>query len=572
LRKQLSSYENDNSEETKAKVQKLKLELSQAEEELAETEYEKMVSDSEKLLDNLYSEYEEILNSRLDNIDGLISDAITAINENAGTIAQALSSAAGGVGYTMSESMSGIWEEAKALDDADRATRVSQTKATIDALTTEGALLPSKAQDIITTLGAGSEAEATATLDLVNKMVANGEITKQEANRIIAALSTGDQQKVLETLNLTDQLIADGKMTQTDADAVVNALITGDAQATKNAENIIKQLVSNGNLSTKDSKTITDALNSAKDESVNVVTEYGENFGEQDTEVNDAIDGIENGIKDAIDASDEEGKKNIDDGGTKPSSKDPPKTNPPKTDPPKTQTPKASELINKGAELGKQPTKTSGDGKAKVGDKVKFVSGKYYASSDGLKPTGTKNQGKQVYITKINTASWATHPYHISTGKKLGSGDLGWLKLKQLSGYASGKKNFANDEVAWTQENGQEFIIRPSDGAILTPIAKSDSVLNAAASSNIWDMANNPADFIKNNLNLGAANAPNNSNVQNSYTQHLENITFSFPNVHSYDEMLKQMQKDKSFEKLITAMTIDRIAGRSALAKGKAIR
>lgn len=80
----------------------------------------------------------------------------------------------------------------------------------------------------------------------------------------------------------------------------------------------------------------------------------------------------------------------------------------------------------------------AGDGVPKVGDRVKYNSGKYYHSSDGLSPTGTRYQGSEVYITDINTASWAKYPYHISTGNRLYSGDLGWLKLNQISGYDTG--------------------------------------------------------------------------------------------------------------------------------------
>lgn len=217
-------------------------------------------------------------------------------------------------------------------------------------------------------------------------------------------------------------------------------------------------------------------------------------------------------------------------------------------------------------------TTTSGDGKPKIGDKVKFVSGKYYYDSQGKNPLGSKYQGKEVYITNINEKSWATHPYHISTGKKLGSGDLGWLKLNQISGYATGKKNFLSDELAWTQEAGKEFIIRPSDGAILTPLAKSDSVLSAAASSNLWDMANNPADFIRDSLGIGDISAPVGAGGTTTISQNFEQVVFSFPAVKNYEQMLSAMSRDKNFERLINAMTVDQIAGKSSLGKGKAIR
>ena len=47
---------------------------------------------------------------------------------------------------------------------------------------------------------------------------------------------------------------------------------------------------------------------------------------------------------------------------------------------------------------------------------------------------------------------------------------------------------------------------------------------------------------------------------------------FSMPNVRSYNELLTQMSQDKDFEKLILSMSVDRLAGKSSLAKGKSIR
>ena len=84
--------------------------------------------------------------------------------------------------------------------------------------------------------------------------------------------------------------------------------------------------------------------------------------------------------------------------------------------------------------------------------------------------------------------------------------------------------------------------------------------------------SNSPAEFIRDNLNFAASNIPNNSNVQSNYTQHFDNITFNMPNVKNYSELLSEMQKDSNFEKLILAMTINQVAGKSKLAKGKAIR
>ena len=77
-----------------------------------------------------------------------------------------------------------------------------------------------------------------------------------------------------------------------------------------------------------------------------------------------------------------------------------------------------------------------GDGVARIGDRVTFNSGWYYYDSNGSRPAGHQYQGKQVYIT--STAPGRAKPYHISTGPRLGNGDLGWLTLEQLRGYKTG--------------------------------------------------------------------------------------------------------------------------------------
>ena len=109
LQKQLSAYAGDNSEENRARIQKLQVEIEKASEDLDETEYDKYISDQKKLLDDLYLEYETILNMRLDDLDFLISDMINQANLNAGEINQTLWDVSESVGYTMTDQMTVIW-------------------------------------------------------------------------------------------------------------------------------------------------------------------------------------------------------------------------------------------------------------------------------------------------------------------------------------------------------------------------------------------------------------------------------------------------------------------------------
>ena len=109
LQKQLAAYSGDNSEETRATVQKLQVSLSDAMENLEETQYEHYISEQKKLLDNLYDEYETVLNQRLDDVDALIADMIDEINTNSASISDTITAETDKVGYDLSESMRAIW-------------------------------------------------------------------------------------------------------------------------------------------------------------------------------------------------------------------------------------------------------------------------------------------------------------------------------------------------------------------------------------------------------------------------------------------------------------------------------
>ncbi len=110
LRKQLQAYSGDNSESAKSTIQKLNVSLTKAEKELRQSEYEKYISDQEELLDSLYSETEQWINERLDDIDGLIIKAVDATNKNAETISDTINSAADSYSVKLSDKMTAIWD------------------------------------------------------------------------------------------------------------------------------------------------------------------------------------------------------------------------------------------------------------------------------------------------------------------------------------------------------------------------------------------------------------------------------------------------------------------------------
>lgn len=393
LEKQLSAFRNDDSEESQAKIQEITDELEKARQDLADTEYDKYISDTERLLDQLYSDYELILNQRLDNIDFLIQNMIDEINANSGMISEVISSEANNVGYELTDQMQQIW----------------------------------------------------------------------------------------------------------------------------NGEN-------------------------------QVLTYYGDGFLNSMTNVSNVLNTIDTHIRDMMNKLDYWAQQQIKQDGS--SAADSPEANTPVTPPPSNPTPQP--------DPPKQVT---------VGGQINAGNATIYATAWG------QGGGRQYYRNDpIYTVLQKRNGYVLARHHSLSSGYTGWFKESDVKALATGKRRIDDDQYAWTQEEGAEMIVRPSDGAILTPLAKNDSVLNADATRNIWNMANDPTKFIKDNLGTNTPDAPVVSGGNTTYTQNLENVTFNLPNVKNYEQLLASMQKDKNFERLIGSMTLDKIAGKNSLTKGKAIR
>ena len=80
LQKQLKAYEGFGDEETLATIQKLKVELESEKQSLEETELDRYISQQSQLLDELYLEYKNMLNTRLDDTNGLIAQVIDFVD------------------------------------------------------------------------------------------------------------------------------------------------------------------------------------------------------------------------------------------------------------------------------------------------------------------------------------------------------------------------------------------------------------------------------------------------------------------------------------------------------------
>lgn len=311
-----------------------------------------------------------------------------------------------------------------------------------------------------------------------------------------------------------------------------------------------------------------------------VISQYGDDFSSKLTGVNSAIENVYNRQKDMIDAINAMAEKWIakadqmlqqptkTEGVLEEVEQKPDKDNVsegnPTPDPPKVSDKdsiKDAVLVDPD-EPKKNLNKKTGNNKAEVGDKVTFSSGRYYEASDGTGASGNMYLGKKVKITRINKGS--KYPYAIDATDGT---ELGWVKLNQLKGYASGIMRVPNDQLAWTQEQGEEAIVR-NDGSILTPLTRDVSVLNADMTKNLWDFMGNPGSFLSDYSDgekFGVKNVDNSSSVDVGGVT----IQCNMPNVQNANDLLHELTTNKDIEKAICAMTIGRAMSGSSLAKYK---
>lgn len=421
LEKQLNAYQGDTSEETKATVQQLKVQLEEARQNLNETEREQYIKEVEQIWDSLYDSTEEWVNQRMDDTDWLLQQLIDYTNENAGAISDTIKEESASVGYEISDALNAIWSPG--------GTYSSVVSGYVDGFTSLFTTTNSVLEDIRAYMA---------------KMVRESDKKAEES---------------------------------------VNASTTSKNPNSSNS-----------------------------------------NSNQQQTP-----------------------QKPTNNNGT-------------------------------------------GDGVPKVGDSVTFASGKYYYSSDGVSPTGSKHVGEKVYITKINSSKNAKKPYHISTGSKLGNGDLGWVSLDQIKGYKTGglvdETGVAmlhgtkdKPELVLNSEDTKNFIeltdaLRDAEKQIdLSKLVDlSADVLGREIGKVDWsDLIQSVPDFRTDYslINRKVLDEITPRNVTNSWTIEIGDIKMEGVNdPQKFAEQLTyELKNNKNVTKIIQADTLGAIMGKNSLAK-----
>lgn len=144
------------------------------------------------------------------------------------------------------------------------------------------------------------------------------------------------------------------------------------------------------------------------------------------------------------------------------------------------------------------PVLSGGDGIARVGDVVTFT-GSYYYDSWGKKPAGNLYSGVKngVVIDSYSSKDFggnAKYTGNLKVHIKSADGrygNLGWVGLNQISGYATGTLGVDKDQIAVVDENGRELVVPNPKGGRITKLEKGTGVIPNPATEKLVNMTNN---------------------------------------------------------------------------------
>lgn len=513
IQKQLNAYANDDTEEGASRRQKLRNDLKNAQDNLAQTEEDRRISQTKKLLSDLQEEYENILNARFDDVDALIQAVIDGVNVNSSTIVDAIRTASNEVGYIMTDATSTIFNSSTVKDLASYF------------------------------VNGGFVETVTGIADSVNLITSYYSSAQKNADQKAQANIMAE--KVRSTGHMQTYTDSSGK-TRTGYfkdDGTLDTSFTGWVNKGGKYYRFSNGQMMSGSqwVNVGGKKYYLDADGSR---ATNTWRSVGGNLY-RFNQNGEALTGLQtiNNQQFYFDSSGVN-KKGL-------------------------QTVNGSKYYfntDNGA-MVKNAWRQVGDGLYYFGANGKAASG-WMQTDSGLWFFFDPKTNKKVVSQWIHNNTITTKPvkgdYYVGADgirvtngkKKTNRGMLTFDANGKWKGYKSGVRSVPSDGLYWTNEGAPETIIRKSDGAILTRLNTNDTVLNNNATQNMWDFANNPQKFLR---GLGVSNTYGSGNNVN--------LEFNLSGLRSPSEFMDALRKDKRFEKLIQEMTLGRINGHGSLAK-----
>lgn len=133
-------------------------------------------------------------------------------------------------------------------------------------------------------------------------------------------------------------------------------------------------------------------------------------------------------------------------------------------------------------------------------------------------------------------------------------------------GYATGSKYIPYDEIAWTQEKGQELIYSRSQNAMLTPLGKGDKVFTNEMTNKLWELAQGELPEVPMKyLNLSDISGKITkyvSKFEGAYGDNIVNVQCAFPNITDgakAQDMIREIQRSPKLQQALQDVTINRV-------------
>lgn len=495
LEKQLAAYEGNTSEEAVARVQKLRADLKEAKQNQSDQQYDKYLSDSQKMLDDLSNNFQEWIESHMKDRDAVIEEAAQVIAGNINNLGS--TDFAKTTVSTLNNLEAGLGGKVDSLSSAlTRSLNTDDNKTTADILNgIFGQISQYIAEQPDREAATEFETRAEAYKD-IDKITLDDEASINQLVDYYNGLTTKQKEYVSKDIEkiYNDAVAKIGTLRKAENDRLAK-----EAEQ-KRLNDIAKQAAETAKITTQ---------NKAAEEKARAMDEDTKNKQRE-------------AQADADAKAKASSKKTVDS--------------------------KEQSILGKIEDVQNQIKNNRNSYKAttKETDKAKLdlAYHKLKVQLDELNQQLAEYRNNKSVVGKAVAAA-------VVKGK----------------GFASGSKYVKKDQLAYTQEKGQEVIYRKSDGAMLTPLGKGDKVFTNAMTENLWKLAQmNIPDMIN-----SAMSQPIVQNTNQNISQSMGDVQFVFnlPNVTNYDQFKSQLVADKQFQSALQEMTLGAAMGRNSLSKYK---
>lgn len=502
LEKQLAAFEGNTSEEAVARVQKLRADLKEAKQNQSDQQYDKYLSDSQNMLDDLSNNFQEWIGSYMKDSDQVIADAKDVL--------------------------------AYKIDDLGKVDDTAKnTLATLKEFETN---LGGTIETSNTPLGTAFETAFTSVLKY------NGTTAAKSLDKIYNVVTKEYEalkplQEAATNVEAQIQGFEDKELTLRDEEAVKKAKKDYDALSPEARKYVAQKYV--------------DQLNTAYSTITQLRKKEDDRLAKQKVE------------KEAKQKLDEEAKRQAD---------------------AVTAAALAKQTVGFASTDSKNTTQVDKAKEQALLDQIEDIRNQMRVNRDKYRVVKTVSQkadlDKQYNDLQVKLNKLYTKLAKLTKASTTSKNSTVYQALNPLASafapvtakgtaktYASGSSYIKKDQLAYTQDKGQEVIYRKSDGAMLTPLGKGDKVFTNAMSENLWKLAQmNIPDMIN-----SAMSQPIVQNMNQNVNQSMGDVQFviNLYGVENYDKFKSQLVADTQFQNALQEMTLGAAMGRNSLSKFK---